>query len=90
MNKLTILRHFHTSAYRFKEIPKKSKSHSSQLWLTRQLSDPFVEMAKTHNYRLFNCFHIFKLKCANILYFFSLLDVAVHLNYSKSMIKHIF
>lgn len=70
MQKLPIWRHFHTTACKFKEIPKKSKSHSSQLWLTRQLSDPFVEMAKTQNYRLFVCFDVFKLKFSNISDFF--------------------
>ena len=29
----------------------KGKSKSSQEWLTRQLSDPFVERAKIENYR---------------------------------------
>lgn len=36
-----------------KKIPNKAKSHSSNQWLTRQLKDPFVELAQTKNYRYF-------------------------------------
>ncbi|XP_012271832.1 rRNA methyltransferase 2, mitochondrial [Orussus abietinus] len=36
----------------------KGKSHSSQLWLERQMRDPYVELAKQENYR---CRSAFKL-----------------------------
>lgn len=49
-----IHRTYYTSALNLtKETPNnlKGKSHSAQRWLTRQLSDPFVQMAKMQNYR---------------------------------------
>lgn len=43
----------HTSCAVFKVVPKnlKGKSKSSQDWLTRQLNDPYVKLAKQHQYR---------------------------------------
>lgn len=49
-----IFRKFSTSCRTLaKVIPKnlKGKSVSSQLWLQRQLSDPYVEKARMLNYR---------------------------------------
>jgi len=34
-----------------KKFQKKNLSHSSKLWLTRQLNDPLVSEAKKLNYR---------------------------------------
>ena len=34
-----------------KKFQKKNLSHSSKLWLTRQLNDPLVAEAKKQNYR---------------------------------------
>lgn len=46
------IRNFYTScAVNSKKTPKKAKSHSSHQWLARQMSDPFVELAKMKNYR---------------------------------------
>ncbi|KAF3429500.1 hypothetical protein E2986_05396 [Frieseomelitta varia] len=48
-----ITNNLHTCAVLFREVPRnlKGKKHSSQLWLTRQLQDPYVEKAKRENYR---------------------------------------
>lgn len=47
-----ITRTFYTNCAAFsKKIPKNAKSHSSHQWLSRQMSDPFVVLAKTKNYR---------------------------------------
>lgn len=50
----------HTCRVLLKETPRnlKGKKHSSQLWLTRQIRDPYVEKAKQENYR---CRSAFKL-----------------------------
>lgn len=56
-----MLRKFCTSTECFKKVTPnnlKGKSVSSQHWLTRQLSDPYVEKAKLMNYR---CRSAFKL-----------------------------
>lgn len=46
------VRSFHGTRYMCsKKIPKNAKGHSSHQWLSRQMSDPFVEMAKMKNYR---------------------------------------
>lgn len=37
-----------------KNIPNKAKGHSSNQWLTRQFKDPFVELARTKNYRYYH------------------------------------
>lgn len=48
-----IIRNLHTYSTLFRETPQnlKGKKHSSQLWLTRQIQDPYVELAKRENYR---------------------------------------
>lgn len=48
-----IIRNLHTYSTLFRETPQnlKGKKHSSQLWLTRQIEDPYVELAKRENYR---------------------------------------
>lgn len=50
---LLILRNLHSCTTLFREVPKnlKGKKHSSQLWLVRQLKDPYVEKAQKENYR---------------------------------------
>ncbi|XP_076648529.1 mitochondrial rRNA methyltransferase 2 [Halictus rubicundus] len=55
-----IIRNLHAGAALCREKPQnmKGKKHSSQLWLMRQLKDPYVEMAKQENYR---CRSAFKL-----------------------------
>lgn len=57
-----------------KKLVKKGKSHSSNQWLERQVSDPFVEFAKLKNYRydfqLKKCFVLFLI--ANNCYTFLL------------------
>ncbi|KZC13820.1 PREDICTED: rRNA methyltransferase 2, mitochondrial [Dufourea novaeangliae] len=55
-----IIRKLHACATLFRQTPQnlKGKKHSSQLWLTRQIKDPYVEMAKQENYR---CRSAFKL-----------------------------
>ncbi|KAJ6639728.1 rRNA methyltransferase 2, mitochondrial [Pseudolycoriella hygida] len=62
MNTLkTLTRNFHSCGHECaKVVPKnlKGRGKSSQEWLTRQLSDPFVEKAKMMNYR---CRSAFKL-----------------------------
>lgn len=45
------IRSIYTSCVQFKKLPSNAKSHSSHQWLSRQLTDPFVELAKTRNYR---------------------------------------
>lgn len=53
MLRSSLIRQIYTScAHHLKNGPKKAKSHSSHQWLSRQMSDPFVELAKTKNYRL--------------------------------------
>lgn len=45
---------FHTYRILLKQQQAKNlggKKHSSQLWLTRQIKDPYVEMARQENYR---------------------------------------
>lgn len=51
MIRSSITRTFNTSCVHSKKIPTKAKSHSSHQWLSRQMTDPFVELAKTKNYR---------------------------------------
>lgn len=49
---MTTYRRFHTCLSDLaKNIPKNAKGASSNKWLSRQLSDPFVEQAKMYNYR---------------------------------------
>lgn len=46
-----LTRAFSMSCVHSKKMPTKAKSHSSHQWLSRQMTDPFVEMAKMKNYR---------------------------------------
>ncbi|CAL7940770.1 unnamed protein product [Xylocopa violacea] len=50
---LFIIRGIRTGAALFRETPRnlKGKKHSSQLWIARQIQDPYVEKAKRENYR---------------------------------------
>lgn len=47
------IRQLHTCSTLCREVARnlKGKKHSSQLWLTRQIRDPYVEMARKENYR---------------------------------------
>ncbi|XP_058798934.1 rRNA methyltransferase 2, mitochondrial [Phymastichus coffea] len=58
-----ILRRFHTFNTFLKEKPVnlKNMKHSSQLWLTRQMKDPYVELAKQQNYRCRSAFKLLEL-----------------------------
>lgn len=53
----------HTGCALFKETPRnlKGKKHSSQLWLTRQMRDPYVEKAKQENYRCRSAFKLLEI-----------------------------
>lgn len=54
MTQLNCVRNFHTHILRLaRVVPNnlKGRSKSSQEWLQRQLTDPFVEKAKMQNYR---------------------------------------
>ncbi|KAL1494388.1 hypothetical protein ABEB36_009994 [Hypothenemus hampei] len=68
MKKTLITRFFHIrmlsgSCCRYKKVQPsvKSKNVSSHDWLTRQLSDPFVEMAKKYNYRCRSAFKLIEI-----------------------------
>lgn len=50
-NKLLICRPIHTTCISNYKVVPKGKKGSSAEWLTRQLSDPFVDLAKQQNYR---------------------------------------
>lgn len=56
-------RYMFTSAVIKKQIPKnlKGKSKSSQEWLIRQLSDPYVDKAKMLNYRCRSAFKLLEI-----------------------------
>lgn len=60
---LTTSTSFHTSAALLKIIPKtlKGRSKSSQDWLTRQLNDPYVKMARYRNYRARSAFKLIEI-----------------------------
>ncbi|KAK2577131.1 hypothetical protein KPH14_003293 [Odynerus spinipes] len=53
----------HTCTSLLRETPKnlKGKKHSSQLWLERQLRDPYVEKAKQENYRCRSAFKLLEI-----------------------------
>ena len=57
------IRRLHTCSALLKERPTnlKGKSHSSQLWLTRQLKDPYIEKAKKENYRCRSAFKLLEI-----------------------------
>lgn len=56
-------RRVHTGCALLKETPRnlKGKKHSSQLWLTRQLRDPYVEKAKQEQYRCRSAFKLLEI-----------------------------
>lgn len=58
-----IAKGIHTSANLCKEIAKnlKGRKLSSQLWLTRQIRDPYVEKAKKENYRCRSAFKLLEI-----------------------------
>ncbi|XP_029170391.1 rRNA methyltransferase 2, mitochondrial [Nylanderia fulva] len=58
-----ISRSVHTSSTLLKETPRnlKGKKHSSQLWLSRQIRDPYVEKAKQESYRCRSAFKLLQL-----------------------------
>ncbi|XP_066583103.1 rRNA methyltransferase 2, mitochondrial [Prorops nasuta] len=58
------IRMVHTGHALWKERPKnlKNKKHSSQLWLTRQFRDPYVEKAKQENYRCRSAFKLLEIQ----------------------------
>lgn len=53
---IDIAKNICTSYHLYKQVPKdlKGRSKSSQEWLTRQLSDPYLEKAKMLNYRYYS------------------------------------
>lgn len=57
------LRYVHTGRALPKEAPRdlKGKKHSSQLWLARQLRDPYVEKARQENYRCRSAFKLLEI-----------------------------
>ncbi|KAF7417758.1 hypothetical protein HZH68_000411 [Vespula germanica] len=72
INSIFMTRCVHTCTPLLREKPKnlKGKKHSSQLWLERQLRDPYVEMAKQENYRCRSAFKLLEIhKRKNIFNF---------------------
>jgi len=57
------MRNVHTCCTLSKEAPHslKNKKHSSQLWMKRQLCDPYVEMAKQEKYRCRSAFKLLQI-----------------------------
>ncbi|OAD52660.1 Putative ribosomal RNA methyltransferase CG11447 [Eufriesea mexicana] len=53
LRNFSAIRKLHTCIILFRQKPEnlKGKKHSSQLWITRQIQDPYVERAKRENYR---------------------------------------
>lgn len=53
----------YTNCALLRETPRnlKGKKHSSQLWLTRQIRDPYVEKAKQENYRCRSAFKLLQM-----------------------------
>ncbi|XP_026669445.1 rRNA methyltransferase 2, mitochondrial [Ceratina calcarata] len=62
-NLLITIRDLHTCNPLLRETAKnlKGKSHSSQLWIMRQIRDPYVEMAKRENYRCRSAFKLIEI-----------------------------
>ncbi|XP_072748278.1 rRNA methyltransferase 2, mitochondrial isoform X1 [Anoplolepis gracilipes] len=56
-------RSVYTNYALLKETPRnlKGKKHSSQLWLTRHMRDPYVEKAKQENYRCRSAFKLLQI-----------------------------
>ena len=59
----SVHRSLHVCAALCRETPTnlKGKKHSSQLWLDRQLRDPYVEKAKQENYRCRSAFKLLEM-----------------------------
>ncbi|XP_032689072.1 rRNA methyltransferase 2, mitochondrial isoform X2 [Odontomachus brunneus] len=57
-------RNVHTCCTLLKETPQnlKSKKHSSQQWLARQLRDPYVEKARQEKYRCRSAFKLLEIQ----------------------------
>nr|XP_031829047.1 rRNA methyltransferase 2, mitochondrial [Nomia melanderi] len=57
------VRDLHTCPILFQEKAHslKGKKHSSQLWLSRQIKDPYVERAKQENYRCRSAFKLLEI-----------------------------
>lgn len=60
---VSLTRSVHTGCMLLKETPRnlKGKKHSSQLWLARQMRDPYVEKAKQENYRCRSAFKLLEI-----------------------------
>lgn len=60
---VSLRRTVHTCRTLMKETPRnlKGKKHSSQLWLMRQLRDPYVEKAKQDKYRCRSAFKLLEI-----------------------------
>ena len=60
---ISLTRSLHTGHVLLKETPRnlKGKKHSSQLWLERQLRDPYVEKAKQEKYRCRSAFKLLEI-----------------------------
>ncbi|XP_012226690.1 rRNA methyltransferase 2, mitochondrial isoform X1 [Linepithema humile] len=60
---IRLTRSVHTCRALLKETPQnlKGKKHSSQIWLMRQLRDPYVEKAKQENYRCRSAFKLLEI-----------------------------
>lgn len=56
-------RSVYTNCALLRETPRNlnGKKHSSQLWLTRQIRDPYVEKAKQENYRCRSAFKLLQI-----------------------------
>lgn len=63
INSIFTTRCVHTCTTLLREKPNnlKGKKHSSQLWLERQLRDPYVEMAKQEKYRCRSAFKLLEI-----------------------------
>ncbi|XP_014610953.1 PREDICTED: rRNA methyltransferase 2, mitochondrial [Polistes canadensis] len=63
LNNILTTRCVHTCTPLLREKPTnlKGKKHSSQLWLERQLRDPYVEKAKQENYRCRSAFKLIEI-----------------------------
>ncbi|XP_078046474.1 mitochondrial rRNA methyltransferase 2 isoform X1 [Augochlora pura] len=58
-----IIRDLHVGNTLLREKPQnlKGKKHSSQLWITRQIKDPYVELARQENYRCRSAFKLLEI-----------------------------
>lgn len=62
-NLLVIIRRFHAGDALQRETARnlKGKTHSSQLWITRQIRDPYVEKARREHYRCRSAFKLLEI-----------------------------